>query len=379
MADRVIRGYWDCPQCGTKGIDGLIDVCPGCGSAKDKNVRYYMKKVEAVSEEELEAAGISKEESDGSHREWVCAFCGSLNNYRDEFCAHCGAAKAEKEQDYGGDTSQVQYRRDKDGTLHQTGRPEPEAKESSYTTVEEVKEKERRTQEAAAARKRSSTIRIAIVALVALLAIFFLWPHTVSESITGFDWQRTVYVEELKTFSESGWTLPAGARQTDSRMEFYGYQQVFDHYETVYETRIRQVLDHYESSYTYTDNGNGTFSEHEVRTPVYRNETYQEPVQQAVYRNEPVYQRKYYYDIDRWEVVGQYDTSGSDHDPYWSTEYTLTSNQRDTDRTESYYTTYNDTDRQRVSYDQWASQDIGDGIYVTSCRLGIEYSRKEQA
>ena len=28
MADRVIRGYWDCPQCGTTGIDGLVDVCP---------------------------------------------------------------------------------------------------------------------------------------------------------------------------------------------------------------------------------------------------------------------------------------------------------------------------------------------------------------
>ena len=56
MADRVIRGYWDCEHCGTKGIDGLVDICPSCGSGKGKNVRYYMKSVEEVSDQELEAA-----------------------------------------------------------------------------------------------------------------------------------------------------------------------------------------------------------------------------------------------------------------------------------------------------------------------------------
>ena len=54
MADKIIKGYWDCPQCGTKGIDGLLDACPNCGSGKDKNVRYYMKDTNAVSEEERE-------------------------------------------------------------------------------------------------------------------------------------------------------------------------------------------------------------------------------------------------------------------------------------------------------------------------------------
>ena len=137
MAERVIRGYWDCPHCGRKGIDGLVDICPGCGSGKDKDVRYYMKSVEAVSEEELRAAGINEGESDGEHREWICAYCGALNNFADHTCVHCGADREEKEQDYGGDTGEVKYRRDKNGKLTMSAKPE-QRREQTYQTVEEA-------------------------------------------------------------------------------------------------------------------------------------------------------------------------------------------------------------------------------------------------
>ena len=84
MSGKVIKGYWDCPHCGTKGIDGLVDICPGCGSGKDKNVRYYMKNTEAVSSEELEAAGISADENDGGHRDWICGDCGAPKHNREQ-------------------------------------------------------------------------------------------------------------------------------------------------------------------------------------------------------------------------------------------------------------------------------------------------------
>lgn len=369
MAGRVIRGYWDCAQCGTKGIDGLIDVCPNCGSGKGKDVRYYMKSVEEVSEDELAAAGIGKDESDGQHREWVCAYCGFLNNYADQICTHCGAPKEEKEQDYGGDTSEIRYEKDKHGNLSRKEVKEPEPEER-YETKPVPPEP--------VSRPKASPFRWVILAAAAILLAVLFWPHTQAEAITGFSWNRNVTVEELQTFSESGWSMPEGARQTDARRELYGYSQVVDHYETVYETRTRRVLDHYDTSYTYTDNGNGTFTENKVETPVYRTETYEEPVQQAVYRNVPVYQVKYYYDIDRWVVIGDYPTSGEDHEPYWSEEYTLGKNQRDTRRTESYFTTYSETDVERVSYNKWVDQHIGDGIYVTRNKLGMVYSRKER-
>ena len=107
MANRIVKGFWDCPQCGMKGIDGLVDTCPGCGSGKDKSVRYYIKTVEEVSDDELASAGISKDENDGSHKEWVCAYCGFLNNYADTVCVRCGAGKDEKETEYEGNTSET--------------------------------------------------------------------------------------------------------------------------------------------------------------------------------------------------------------------------------------------------------------------------------
>ena len=373
MANKIIKGYWDCPQCGTKGIDGLLDACPNCGSGKDKNVRYYMKDTNAVSEEELNAAGLSKEDADGSHKEWICAYCGSLNNYRDTVCARCGADREEKAQDYGGDTSEVAYEKDKSGQLNKK-RQDEEIKKTTYTTKEEVAERARQEE---AAHKSKRGLLILIAAIVVVLAIV-LWPHTKSEAITGFAWDRTVTVEELQTFSESGWSLPEGARQTDAKRELYGYDQVLDHYETVNETRTRQVIDHYDTSYTYKDNGNGTFTEQEVKTPVYKTETYTEPVKKPVYVSVPRYQTKYYYDIDRWVKVDDYKTSGEDHDPYWSDEYTLAENQRDTERTENYYTIYSEKDRKRVPYEKWSTQEIGDGIYVTKNTVGMEYSRKER-
>ena len=372
MAERIIRGFWDCPHCGTKGIDGLIDVCPGCGSGKDKNVRYYMKEVQEVSDAELENAGISKEEADGAHKEWICAYCGNLNNFRNKFCEHCGASKEEKAQDYGGDTSEVKYEKDSKGQVRETGKKE-EIRKETYMTKEDVAR-----EQAAASRKSGSPVHWVLIAALVALAAFLFWPHTTSEAITGFSWNRSVTVEELRTFQESGWNLPAGARQTDARRELAGYDQVLDHYETVYETRTRQVIDHYDTSYTYTDNGNGTFSEHEVRTPVYTTETYEEPVRTPIYRSVPRYETKYYYDIDRWVAIDSYETSGEDHDPKWSDAYTLGKNQRDTERTERYYTIYNETDKQQVPFEKWSSQDIGDGIYVTRNTLGMEYSRKEQ-
>ena len=374
MANRVIRGYWDCEMCGKKGIDGLADTCPACGAGKSKNVRYYMKSVEEVTKEELAAAGISEEENDGLHREWVCPYCGNLNNYADLVCARCAAPKEEKEQDYGGDTSKVMYKQDKHGQMHQVAEQEAPV-EQTYVTKEQAEASDR----AAAKKQSGGFLRFLIpIAAILLLAILF-WPHTTAESITGFEWQREVTVEELRTFSESGWSLPTGARQTGQRRELYGYQDVLDHYERDYVTKSREVFDHYDTSYEYTDNGNGTFSEHAVNTPVYRTEYYQEEVQTPVYRKEPVYQMKYYYDIDRWISLQTYETSGKDHDPYWSTAYELAENQRDDQmRVEAYYTIFNDEIREKTPYAEWQEQAIGDGIYVTKCLLGIEYSRKSQ-
>ena len=44
------------------------------------------------------------------------------------------------------------------------------------------------------------------------------------------------------------------------------------------------MIDHYETYYTYSDNGDGTFSEEAHKRPVYTTEYYTETVEQPVYK-----------------------------------------------------------------------------------------------
>lgn len=117
MSERIIKGYWDCPYCDSKDIDGLVDDCPNCGRHKPENVKYHLKgkhvqenkiyntsqvnESDVLSTEELHSAGISEEECDGNHKEWVCSYCNSLNNWADDICTSCGSPKEEANLEYG--------------------------------------------------------------------------------------------------------------------------------------------------------------------------------------------------------------------------------------------------------------------------------------
>lgn len=117
MANRIIRGYWDCPYCDSTDIDGLVDNCPNCGRHKPENTKYHLKgaiphenkiykksvveESDVLTTEELQKAGISKEECDGNHKEWVCSYCNSLNNWADDICTSCGSPRNEATLEYG--------------------------------------------------------------------------------------------------------------------------------------------------------------------------------------------------------------------------------------------------------------------------------------
>lgn len=107
--------------------------------------------------------------------------------------------------------------------------------------------------------------------------------------------------------------MPANARLDHTAIEFHHYQSVLDHYETRTRTYTELVLDGYDTH--YEDNGNGTAQL--VQTPRYRTETRTETYQEPVYRNDPVYQTKYYYYIDRWKVIDTKTTSGTTRSAYW--------------------------------------------------------------
>ena len=141
--------------------------------------------------------------------------------------------------------------------------------------------------------------------------------------------------------------------------------------------RSRRVIDHYETYYTYTDTGNGTFTEVPHERPVYGTEYYTETVSQPVYRSVPRYATKYYYNIWRWTPSRDVTASGEDHNTAWP-EYTLAENEREGQRTEVYRFTVEHTKGKeapatyRLAESDWMNVNVGDQIYITARRSGAE-------
>lgn len=376
MADKVVKGYWDCPYCNSREIDGLVDFCPNCGVHKPKDVKYYLKgnvttnttysksqvpDSDVLSEKELEKAGISKEECDGKHKEWVCDFCGSLNNWADNVCSSCGSQKDESDTLYGGEKKSGE-----------------EPAEQQHTASSQDKEQLSVWDKIKSFFVKNRKAAAIVAVIIAVLSVMF-FPYKKVVTVKSFAWERNISLEEYRTVQESDWNVPEGGRVYDEKTEIKSYVSVVDHYETVWETKTRKVFDHNETSTTYSDNGNGTFTEHTTTTPVYRTETYQESHEEPVYRQDPVYATKYYYDIDKWVDTGNdYPSSGKDHKPYWNEDYKpMADNIRDTDRSETYTVKLDNGKTQEKSYSEWKNMKIGDTKEQTTCLVGIVYSEKD--
>ena len=245
------------------------------------------------------------------------------------------------------------------------------------------KKKAREAAEAAAqagppqkASRKPLFIILAILLVIVGVFVFMNGNKTAGDlKVTALNWGRNINIEENRMFSESGWELPAGAEQTNAKKEIHHYDQVLDHYENVQVQRSRQVIDHYETYYTYSDNGNGTFSEVAHERPVYTTEYYTESVRQPVYRQVPRYATKYYYNIWRWTPSRNVTAQGDDHNTAWP-EVTLAENEREGQRSEVYRFTVEHTKKNKpaetYSLDEsyWMNLNVGDQIYITSKRTG---------
>ena len=348
----TVMGYWDCPYCGNKGNRGDVVNCPSCGRARG-DVKFYVKDYnegDSLQESELDQFEHLSEEQAASfskNPDWYCSFCNSLNSDNAAFCGNCGASRADSEANY------FEMLKKKE---------EREAAEAAAQPQAPVK------------RSRSPLVIFACI-LLAIIGIF-VWMNGSKTAgdlkITALNWVRNINIEENRMFSESDWTLPAGAEQTGTRNEIHHYDQVLDHYENVQVPKTRQVYDHDE--YTLEDNGNGTFSQ--VAHPVYRTETYYETEQRPVYKQVPRYQTKYYYNIWRWTPSRDVTASGDDHNAAWP-EVTLADNEREGQRSEVYrFTVEHQTNKKeapatyRVAESEWEKLNIGDGIFITAKRSG---------
>ena len=353
---KLVMGYWDCPYCGTQGIQGTVVNCPSCGRARGE-VQFYMKDhTEGESREQGQTGDIeylSEEQARyvSKNPDWYCSFCNSLNSDNAQFCSNCGASRADSESNYF-DMLKKKQERDAAETAAQP-RPAAAAQPKS---------------------KRPMVFLLLVIALIVGLFMYMSGNKTDALKVEGISWARAVSIEEYRQLSESGWTLPDGAELTEQKNELHHFDSVLDHYETVEVQRSRRVIDHYETYYTYEDNGNGTFSQIEHERPVYETEYYTETEQQPVFVQVPRYQTKYYYTIWRWVPSREVNASGTDHNAAWP-DPALGENEREGQKAEVYRFSVLDEKGQsravyRLAESDWRNLNPGDAIYITAQRTG---------
>ena len=357
---KLVMGYWDCPVCGNKEIRGDVTNCPSCGRARG-DVKFYMKNVEEGSSREendrTDIEYLTEEQAKyvSKNPDWYCSFCNSLNSDNAQFCGNCGATREDSEANYFDRLKKKQE--------------------------EEAAELAAQPQVSSQPQKSSRKPLVIVAAILLAIVALFVWMNgnkTAGDlQVTALNWIRNINIEENRMFSESGWSLPDGAEQTDARQEIHHYDSVLDHYESVDVQRSRQVIDHYETYYTYGDNGNGTFTEVSHQRPVYETEYYTETVQQPVYRQVPRYATKYYYNIWRWTPSRDVTATGTDHNVEWPVPE-LAENEREGQRTEDYRFTVEHTKEKkspetyRLAESDWMNINVGDHLFITAKRSGAD-------
>lgn len=335
MQQEIVRMFWKCPSCDTPDIDGLIDVCPNCGAKKPESTEYYIKEdaSTAVTEEELQEAGMTLEECDGNHKDWVCSYCNTLNNYSYKFCESCGSPKEEAQYEY------------KMNSINSNG---------GTASANETVNQQNTTMNTAASRPTQRTKRkksswklfgvLGFFAAVIALLVFLFYPTYQTEVVESFRWKRTVVVEEYSETIKTGDSLPSGATLI-SKKEV--------------EAGKKKVVSHYETKTTYKDNGNGTATKVTEEVPVYKYETQ--------------YKTQYKYSIYTWKEKRSYKSDGEDHNPYWNTDYILKSNQRDTNKTGKYEVKTDSGKYRSLPLSTWEAAEVGDTLKIKTCRVGKIY------
>lgn len=392
---RLIEGVWDCVFCGTDKIRGSERVCPCCGKTRGQDVKFYMDNPKNYVSEEV-AKTINR------NPDWLCSYCDALNRDDLDECHSCGATKDASAKNYFEHRAEVDRRRaerqkrldalmnqeernDKAGrSVHSTGRLSYlEDNDTPPSFKEPYKRTKERYQDDFPVSKPSKprrnipwkniltggAVAIAAVLLVMLLISLFT-PKVMDVTVDELTWERSIGVETLTTVDESGWSLPAGARLHYSQQEIKSYEKVIDHYETKTRTYTEQVLDHYEEYVSgYRDLGNGYFEEITSSRPVYRTETRTETYEEPVYRDEPIYATKYYYEIDKW--LHSYNSESSGHkseEMYWN-EPVLKDKQRESGRTTTCYISFWDADKEKtvtytMSQPEWETLSTGETVTI---------------
>lgn len=343
----VREGRWDCTYCGTTGILGRHTTCTNCGRSRAKGTRFYLPENEGqVKDRELLALAQAGED-------WICPYCDSSNRAGQTSCQHCGSPRQ------AGTPVQSKIR-------YAPGQ-EPRQGDNVGPAALAITPAPQRRSGWLRALPSWLLLAVAAVTLMCGLAGFVVFKtYEVELTVTEVSWFRAVPVEAYRTVTEGDWALPEGGRSLRSEEQIHHYDQVVDHYET----KTREVCEEVQTgteSYTCgsRDLGNGFFEDEQCTRPVYQSRCHDESYQDPVYRDVPVYQTWYTYEIEKWVLDRTETASGHNHQVYWP-EVSLADNERIGERSESYAVEFVDAEgktyTELLPYDDWLDYEAGEKV-----------------
>jgi rubrerythrin len=247
---------WDCKFCGSTNLPAKTHkFCPNCGAAQDPATRRFPSDEEKRAVENYVRKGA----------DLICRACSTPNASDNQFCMQCGAPLDQAER---AATVGDQVRAENDRFEAQAVRDlSQERFEAEMRRVGVIKD---------GAKKRSLLpfILIGIAIIVCIGVIIALTAERQSTAIvTGHRWERTIAVEQFSSVRDSAWDeqVPPDAYNLTCRQE---------------QRSTRRVQDGEDCQIRRIDNGDGTFSERRECVPTYR--------------EEPVYDQRCSYTVDRW-------------------------------------------------------------------------------
>lgn len=413
ISRRTVEGKWECGVCGATNL-GRHRLCQSCGAPRgstkvdlpdDPENAPSMTHDEFRRLADAASSGDAGRATDGHGRnrdftpianardasdlsDWICEFCGASNGSWRTECVSCGNPREGDEVTYHEVTRRAEA----------TGRSREDAEQdiryerlygSDGTDGEKVDGTDDGMGEFSVSslvsdplgtlgiakskvteligsligfvqgNRRGVAIGAGVLALL-MLVVWIVIPHPRNITPESFDWTRNIAVSELMTVKEDDWVVPSGGRTYDQRLEHHYDRKVHDGWhDEEYVDYERQKT----GTRTWTereDNGDGSYDIVTYEEDVYENVPVTKTRRVEDYHYEPVYDIKYYYEIERWRHTRDVTTSGQDQNPYWGepnlsgvTGEHGTGQEKEGGRTEEYGVTCTDGKRYVTNEEFW--------------------------
>ena len=295
-----------CPACAENAFkpltlkDTQLDLCEACGHLwfdRGELKRLAGAKAVSLPDAPKVLAGETSRSAGTFEMWWDCAHCEtkSLLGKSNRFCPNCGAQQDARRRYFPPDGQEQAFNGEFDGAdkfcpacgtpngamahnCRHCGSPMDGAGEVGR--VADAVNAPPPPRAAAATPTKRSWWLYALIAFLAVSCCFcgvaLTWKKDAKATVSGHRWERTVDVESYDAVNDSAWcdSMPMGAYNVSRHRE---------------QRSTKKIADGETCSTRKVDRGDGTFERREECRPKYR--------------EEPVYDERCTYVIDRWHTV----------------------------------------------------------------------------